>query len=431
MNILDKHTMSKTIRYLLYVLIFFQPFNHFNSFREISFYGLLLLFLIRIIRHEIKIDMLKDPSVIAMILIIGWSLIVSVAGPFPMESLNAVRKNLLKHVVIFLIIISEFKDYRDLKPILFTVVFSFSVVTFASVIENAVNDWDTFLSMAPSVSWRSTSNYFFANYSDNATFYLPFIAGWLVSAKEVSWGKWVGILTLIFGAYLVYIYNARTQLLAVVVAIFISFLLTKRYKVVAVFALAGMLCLSLIFTTKNEEISRYKTLLNPETYTTDEGLTNRLGLWQVVIEFIEERPISGYGYGWKKLAWLVQEKDSDEYWKGKLPSAYDYYVADAKLMYGKVNPHNLALQIAFEIGLVGLAVFVWLWITILAKHLRTVRKGSESEGRLFMLASTGVVLAYFMVNITNGFWQENYGMMMFLFMALIFVIHREPFAESS
>jgi len=33
-----------------------------------------------------------------------------------------------------------------------------------------------------------------------------------------------------------------------------------------------------------------------------------------------------------------------------------------------------------------------------------------------------------MVNVTNGFWQENYGMMIFLFIAVIYVVSRNVLA---
>ncbi len=423
MKLIDKFTSSKVMRVLLYVLIFFQPFNHFNSFREISFYCLLLLFVIKLTRGELKNIEFKDKTIIAIFIILGWSFLVSISGPYPLESLNAIRKNLLKQIVIFLVIISEFKNLRDLRPLFWIVVSSFAVVTFASIIENAVKDWDTFYKLIPSVSWRSTSTYFFANYADNATFYLPFIIVWLVSVKESLWKKWIGTITLILGSVLVYIYNARTHLLAVVFAIFIILLLTKRYRLVIVFVIAAALSVSIFTTSKFDGLSRYKTLLNTDTYTTDKGLTNRLGLWQVVIEFIKERPVNGYGYGWKKLAWLVQDKNTDEFWKARPSSAYNYYVEDAQLMYGRVSPHNLVLQIAFEIGIAGLAIYIWLWVTVIVKMYKMIKAGLDPDSHNFVLGSMGVIISYAMVNITNAYWQESYGMMIFLFMASILVIH--------
>lgn len=419
------------MRGLLYVLIFLQPFNHFNSFREISFYSILLLFLIRLANGELKAISFKDSTVIALLLLLGWSLLVSIFGPFPAESLHAVRKNLLKEVVIFLVIIAEFKTLRELKPLLWVVVSSFAAVTFASIIENAVNDWQRFSALTPSTSWRAASTYFFANYADNSTFYLPLTAGWLASIKEASWKKWIGTAALLLGAVLVYIYNARTQLLTVALTVFIIFLLTKRYKLVLALVIAAVLSISIIATSQFKGLSRYKTLLSTETYTTDKGLTNRLGLWGVVMEFIKERPLTGYGYGWKKLAWLVQEKNSDAFWEARPPSAYNYYVEDAQLMYGRVNPHNLVLQIAFEIGLVGLAFFLVMWGTMIRKIFKTLKLKNGAEVHYFMLSCLGVMVSYIMVNVTNGFWQENYGMMIFLFMAVIFVMSKELSSQRS
>jgi hypothetical protein len=39
------------------------------------------------------------------------------------------------------------------------------------------------------------------------------------------------------------------------------------------------------------------------------------------------------------------------------------------------------------------------------------------------MGSMGVIISYALVNVTNAFWQESYGMMIFLFMASILVIH--------
>ena len=429
MNFIAKLNMSGVTRFLLYVLIFFQPFNHFNSFREISFYGLLVFLVIRLIKDGTKVIHLNDRTVIAIFLLAGWSLLVSVSGPFPWESLNAVRKNLFKEVIIFLVIIMEFKSFRDIKPLFWVVVASFTAVTIASIIENIAKDWELFSTLTPAVSWRATSTYFFANYADNGTFYLPFIAAWLVSVKEMSWKKWIGAGTLMVGCVLIYIYNARTHLLTVFFVVFIIMLLAKKYKLVAVFVITAVLSISIVATSKYEGSSRYKTLLSTDTYTTDKGLTNRLGLWLVVVEIIKERPLIGYGYGWKKLASIIQEKDSDEFWGEYPPSARNYYVDDAQLMYGRVNPHNLPLQIIFEIGLIGFSIFLWLWGTVFWKIFKCARTGNDPQARKFIISSIGVIIAFVMVNITNSLWQECYGNMIFLFMAIVFVIHRETKAD--
>lgn len=73
-------------------------------------------------------------------------------------------------------------------------------------------------------------------------------------------------------------------------------------------------------------LSKCKTLLDPNLI--NQGLRNRLGVWKSAIDIVKERPFIGYG---------------------------------------KVNPHNLMLQIIFEIGLI---IFLWLWITVIIEIIK-------------------------------------------------------------
>lgn len=423
MNWIDNFTSSRTLRFLLYVLIFFQPFNHFNSFREISFYSLLMLLVIKLVKRELKIEF-NDKTIIALSLLAVWSFLVSISGPYPLESLNAIRKNLMKEVVIFIVITSEFRNFRDIKPLLWIVVSSFAVVTFTSIIENSVKDWDTFYSLRPSMSWREISDYFFAGYASKATFYIPFISAWLFSANDERWKRRLGVITLCLGFILIYIYNSRTAFISVPLAVLISLFFAKRYKLMACL-LAVLLFISLIITVDSDRFSKYRTLSDADTYVSDSGLSGRKGLWLVTLNLIKKRPLSGYGYGWKKMAWVVKDSELIEPLKEKYPGAYDYFMRQAHMSYGKINPHNLFLQIAFEIGVAGLALFMLLWFTIAHKLITAIRTSQGSEANNFLKCSIGLIVSYVIINLTNGFWQESYGNMIFLFMAIVVVLHRE------
>jgi len=388
------------------------------------------LFAIKLAKREAKIDW-NDKTIIALSLLAAWSFLVSISGPYPLESLNAIRKNLMREVVIFLVIISEFNNFRDIKPLLWIVVSSFAVVTFASIIENSVKDWDTFYRLIPSMSWRQLSDYFFSGYASKATFYIPFIAAWLLSAKEERWKMRLGIITLCFGFVLIYIYNSRTAFISVPIAVLMSLVLAKRYRLTACYLLVALLLISFIFTLDSEKFSRYRTLSDADTYISDSGLSGRKGLWLVTLDLIKKRPITGYGYGWKKMAWVAQDSDLIEPLKDTYPGAYDYFMRQAHMSYGKINPHNLFLQIAFEIGVTGLALFILLWFTIVHKLTTTIRISKGSESGNFLKYSIGLIVSYVIINLTNGFWQESYGNMIFLFMAIIVVLHREQFNKKT
>ncbi|MCL5791381.1 MAG: O-antigen ligase family protein [Deltaproteobacteria bacterium] len=419
MNTVNSLDISKFLRFFLYILILFQPFTRFNSFREIGFYGLLLFFAVKLFKNKPAHLQLNDKTIITIFFLVTWSLLVSIFGPYPLDSLNAIRKNLLVEVLIFLVIITEFKTIQELKTLFLVVVASFSVITLAAISENALSDWTNFHQLT------KTHQMFIGGYANNATFYLPFIAVWLTAVNETAWKKWLGSITLLSGLIIVFIYNSRTAMIAIPMAIFITFLLSKRYKLLIVSLAIFILCMHVIFSSKSDVFSKYRSLSNPETYITKEGTSKRFSIWQGASHIIKERPFVGYGYGWKKMAWVVKDSGHQKYWKEKHPDIYDYYIEEAHSSYGKVNPHNLILQIIFEIGLIGLALFIGFWATVISKIFKVASSEKSSEMRNFMLYSFGIPVSYIMINITNGFWQEAYGNIIFMFIASIFVIHRQ------
>jgi len=398
------------------MLIFFQPFNRFNSFREIALYGLLIAFILKIFRDKtLSIDF-RDKTIVALSCLVVWSVLVSLLGPYPADSLNAIRKNLLVQILIFLIIITEFKDIQKLKKLFQIVVASFSVVTIASIIEVIQANW------IASHQLNRTHKMFIAGYANNATFYLPFIAAWLVSLSKTKWEKWTGIATLILGFVVIFIYNSRTALIAIPAGILLILFLSKKYKLLIATLIVFILCIAVIFSSKSDTFSKYRSLSEPETYT---KMQTRIFVWRGALHIIEKRPFSGYGYGWKKMAWVIKELNLEEYWKQQYPDTYNYYVKEAFSIYGKVNPHNLILQIVFEIGLIGLGIFLWFWLTIISKILKTAWGEQGSETRKLMKCSIGIVISYILINITNGFWQETYGNMILMFAGLVFVVSRQ------
>jgi len=428
-NIISNLNTSKFLRFFLYMLIFFQPFNRFNSFREIGFYGLLLFFILKIFKDKaVHIDF-RDKTIVALSLLASWAVLVSILGPYSLDSLNAIRKNLLPQVLIFLVIIMEFKKLEELKTLFLIVVISFLIVTFVSIFENisSLINFNLDINLLQS---KRTHRMFIGGYANNATFYLPFIAAWLTALNEAAWKKWIGLIALLLGLITVFTYNSRTALIAIPTALFIIFLLSKKYKLLIISSIVIILSISMVFSQKSDMFSKYKSLANFKTYISNEGLSNRFGVWQGAFHIIKERPFTGYGYGWKKMAWVIKEKGYSEFWKEKYPNIYSYYIKEAHASYGRTNPHNLALQIAFEIGLIGLVIFIWLWITIILKIFKVAVSKEESEMRDFMRYSIGILISYILINITNGFWQEAYGNMIFMFIASIFVIHKQYVSES-
>lgn len=405
------------------MLIFFQPFNRFNSFREVAFYGLLLLFIMKIFKDRaIHID-LRDKTIVAISLLVGWSILASILGPYPLDSLNALRKNLFVQMLIFLVIITEFKSYNELRTLFRIVAVSFAIVTLASIAENFLDLINLNMDLNALQSKR-THKMFIAGYASKASFYLPFIAVWLTSLKKVPREKWIGLIAILLGLLTVFAYNVRAAILIIPLAILLIIFLSKKFKLlVTAVIIFTFFYASIFFPAKSDTLSqsKYQSLSDLETFSKNE----RWLLWEGTLHIIKERPIAGYGYGWKKMALVIDDLKLMEYWKRDFPDIYGFMFKPDKNRYGNINPHNLLLQIAFEIGLIGLILFLWLWTTVILKILKTVSVKEQSDGKTFVLCSLGVIVSYALINIPNGYWQEAYGNMIFMFIASIFVIHKQ------
>jgi ADP-heptose:LPS heptosyltransferase len=177
----------------------------------------------------------------------------------------------------------------------------------------------------------------------------------------------------------------------------------RGFALLAVAALTAVLALNL--NAVNSE--KYRTLLNENTYVTGSVLGIRLSIWGSTLDIVKERALTGYGYGWKKLSNAIQDGGFVERWSVTRPTE----VASGKVLgYGGANPHNLVLQILFEIGAAGLLLYLLCWISWLNGALRPLLGSAiraAGAARLLLTASLGVAVSFWSINLTNGYWEGS------------------------
>ena len=69
----------------------------------------------------------------------------------------------------------------------------------------------------------------------------------------------------------------------------------------------------------------------------------------------------------------------------------------------KINPHNLALQLLFETGFVGLAAYVGM-LAVLFWQSVTLAQRAPPEWRPLAATATGFLVSYLVMSISNGLW---------------------------
>jgi len=95
----------------------------------------------------------------------------------------------------------------------------------------------------------------------------------------------------------------------------------------------------------------------------DQSLGQRLYMWTHVVPLIRQRPVLGWGFS------------------TMLSRFPDYGSAEYRRRFGTErvelidNPHNELLNIAFSMGLAGLAAYLWVWVVSVSGAVRSLRRG--------------------------------------------------------
>lgn len=388
---------------LWWVLLFIQPFEKFVAVKYLMMVGLLIAAVPLALRAEIRQRLRSRNIVLGLALaIVVWCVAVSAASPYPADSLHALPRDLLLQAELLLVGGLLVTGPKQARTALWMIMAGFAAVSLLSAGEVASYLKDHALSEGQIP--RSHKS-FWGGYATMASFCLPLIIAFAVStASGIRQRVLLGVLCLL-GVVLTGLYGSRSPLLVVAIAVIVLFGLLRAWKALAAVFLVMALGIGWVATQSNlGYLEKYRSLAEADTYVTNQGLSLRLDVWSGVIELIEVRPVLGYGYGWKKLAWAINDGGYAERWKATDPGKSAYFLGEeTAASYGKVNPHNYFLQVAFEIGIPGLLLVLAFWLAVFWQGLKGIVRGPLEHQRLRVVILT-TLLAYLLSNFANGFW---------------------------
>lgn len=238
------------------------------------------------------------------------------------------------------------------------------------------------------LAWR-------AGAAPDANTYVAFIAVPLyrvVVRSRVGWPRWIAALCVAVFAALGFLSESRTLIATLFVSL-IGFLMAYgllrgalRWKAVLTIAVAGLI----VSAASVEVISRVR-LQEPRPLDHSVALEmiasdSRPAIWATYSAFVRERPWLGVGLG-----------------RSVPPRAYRVD-ADAALL--RIDPqagahgHNLILDLLLEVGVVGLALWLWLHYEMVRLAWQRARHGGDRE-KAWAAVAVALVLALLTKNSTN------------------------------
>lgn len=384
-------------------LLFIQPFEKFAAMKYALMVGLLVVAIPLALRTEIRQRLCSRNIVLGLALaIVVWCVVVSAASPYATDSLHALSRDLLLQAELLLVGCLLVRSAAQARTALWMIMAGFAAVSVLSSFE--VGAYLLNHSLSEGQIPRSHKS-FWGGYATMASFCLPLIIAFAVSAATGMRQRGLLAVLLMLGVVLTGLYGSRSPLLVVAISVIVLFGLLRAWKALAGLFLVIVIGTGWVATQSNlGYLEKYRSLAKTDTYVTNQGLSMRFDVWSGVAELIEAKPLLGYGYGWKKLAWAINDGGYAERWKAGDPGKAAYFLGEEPhASYGKVNPHNYFLQVAFEIGLPGLFLVLAFWGSVFWLGLQGLVRGVIDNQRLRVVILT-TLLAYLLSNIANGFW---------------------------
>jgi len=197
-------------------------------------------------------------------------------------------------------------------------------------------------------------------------FFLIIVILYITLMISQSRSCWISLIsTLFIGIFCVYNFNLKY-----------IFYKNKKWLI---FLLITFIIVTWIFSTDNF-INQNNTNVYRRTVSTfdeeDHSINARVLIWKTSLNMIKDKPFFGHGIGYFKKKYLDYQarflSDNQEYVK--------YYI-NAK------EAHNEYIQIAVELGIIGLLIFLFFLYKIALLFIKYLKDEKDSRDRIIILGS--------------------------------------------
>ncbi len=394
--------LEQIIGIFLAVIILTIPFpKHIQTTETFCFFIIILAFFMKSVLHSpIEGTRINLPILVFTIFIIV-SIFFSVDYSY---SLHEFRKYWLKPILLSYFIVNFAVNKRNISYIVWIVLISFLAPIILGMIQYFTKD----IIELKSMFGASTE---FAQYLD---YVIPFTFAVVLYNSPKIPRILPGLI--LAGAFFCLIFTyTRASWISVLIAVFFLCFIKNKKAVLIVIVLVFLLLVLSPYRVKNRIIS----IGDKEDYL------HRIYLMENTIDQVKKRPFTGYGWGYHNFHNLYPSFIS--------PELKALGMEKSKGWLDLYHAHNYPVEIAFETGLLGLVVFLWLWITIMALTWKNFLKLKDAflknvmlgiftafiacsihwlveipdAKQLVMLLWTFVGLSMAIINITEKKWEKK------------------------
>jgi len=291
---------------------------------------------------------------------------------------------LLQYILVFFIVLEEVKDQRHIKEIFFSCCFGLLLAS-ADGIWQVITGKDFIRGYAPVVNLgmvRATAAFKDSNLMGiylSALSPLAFGTSLFVFKSRMRYFALLVSLVSLAGIALTY---SRPTLLAALVSVFFLSITGRKKSVIIL--LISLTLLSPFLLPKSVKDWAREVGYNPIRFMCND---DRIAVYRNSWNMIKAHPLIGVGAN----TYMKNYKSYRE--------AVEYRnIVTKDFMYA----HNNFIQMASEIGLLGLGIFIWLLFALFKGSLRIYGALKDAQLRWFSLSLTACVIAFLVNGLTES-----------------------------
>jgi O-antigen ligase len=393
-NLITRHDPTSCIVILIAGFIFLNPFPHVTAFKEISFYSAMGLIGLAVLLKKRGFSF-DTPLSTAFVCILLWACIGILFAINKPNTIQDIYAHLIKYLAVYFMIVNYFDSREKVNAL----------------------SWVIILSTSCFCLW-SVSNYYFLldrPFTDQL--------GILVF-KEIPTNI-IGIVT-VFGILLsLQKLNGKTAgwlrnaLLAMVIVMTLTTLLTQtRGAMIALFSALIILSfrnrkilIFIIFVTILLSLLPIKSRLTPSGIADKLKQDERIGIALNYIEVIKDFPIQGIGFGLQSYA---DESFMRMYYNRVDPALRPGIIYAA--------PHNFVIDILVRLGIVGLALYLYVLYRAFGMILALSKDDRDDERRGWGLTFFAALVAFLIQGMLENVHSAPPAVVFYSLLAMITIL---------
>jgi O-antigen ligase len=319
-----------------------------------------------------KLNLVRTPLNLPILLYAAALVIAVIVSPFRMHSLSALKEEWL--LLIFFLIVNNVKEEAEVEKLL-TILIAVSTLVGIYAVWQHYSGMDLYRSQ--SLEPRGSVFISLGFFSHHLTFGGHLMLTFLLASVLLLHAKRSGLrrvidfcAPIVLGFALVFSY-ARSAWLGVVTGI-LTFGMLRGGKFILLMMVGVCVLALLIYVIEPTSWDRVKEI----NLSKDKPESTRIRLWQTSIAMIKKSPVWGVGLG----GWGVL---FDQY---KVEGAYA----------ATCHPHNDYLNVAVNTGLLGLLAYLGIWTVFLYSTVRAVLKNTGSRFALAVQMGGAIAIVAFL-----------------------------------